>query len=71
MKGQREEAPRRMYIRKGMYEKLGYTPGCEGCRRMKAGMAQRPHEEGCRRRMEEAMQGDEEGKNIIEHARKN
>ena len=34
-----------------------------------AGLGQRPHTESCRERMEEALEGDEEGRAILEAAR--
>jgi hypothetical protein len=61
--------PRRARITRKFYEKFGYTEGCEGCGRMKAGLDQRPHEERCRKRMEEAMEADEEGRNVLEAAK--
>jgi len=65
-----EDAPRRMQLRKRHFEKHEYTEGCEGCRRRKSGMGQRPHTRECRRRMEEAMKtGDEKDKQWVERAR--
>ena len=43
-----------------MLQKYGYTEGCDGCRYKRAGMREaRPHTEVCRRRIDEAMMGDE------------
>ena len=51
---------RRMRITGVMLQKYGYTEGCDGCRYKRAGMREaRPHTEVCRRRIEEAMMGDE------------
>ena len=44
-------------------EKYGYTDDCEGCKHKRAGMRDvRPHSEACRKRIEEAMEEDEEGR---------
>ena len=51
---------RRMRITGVMLQKFGYTEGCDGCRYKRAGMREaRPHTEVCRRRIGEAMMGDE------------
>ena len=43
-----------------MLQKYGYTEGCDGCRYKHAGMREaRPHTKVCRRRIGEAMMGDE------------
>jgi hypothetical protein len=38
-----EDQSRRAYLKKRDFEKFGYDEDCEGCRRMSAGMAARPH----------------------------
>ena len=63
--GMEEQAPRRARITKKYYERYGYTEGCEGCGRLMAGLGQRPHTESCRERMEETLEGDEEGRAIL------
>ena len=55
-----ESEPRRTYLKARDFCKHGWTAGCEGCRRLKAGnMGARPHTEECRRRMEAILK--EEG----------
>ena len=55
-----EEGPRRAYLKKKDFEKHGYTAGCEGCRRLRAGgMTARPHTQECRARIEERLKEDE------------
>ena len=47
-----------------MLQKYGYTEGCEGCRAKAAGMTQKPHGEACRKRIEQALDGDEAGREL-------
>ena len=57
---------RRMKVSTEMLEKCGYTEGCEGCRRKRAGMKEaRPHSEACRGRITKALEGDEEGRELL------
>ena len=60
----RDEAKgRRMQISKKMLEKYVYTEDCEGCSRQRAGIDNhRKHSEVCRKRIMEALEGDEEGR---------
>lgn len=59
----KEHAPRRLKITQKMLERYGYSEGCEGCRYKETGLReQRPHSEACRRRVEAAMEDDEEDK---------
>ena len=67
--GTGEEAPRRTNIKKKFYERYGYTDGCEGCNRLRAGLTQRGHDEGCRSRMEKEMEKDEDGQRLLKGAR--
>ena len=67
---ERRESMRRLYIRRKDVEKYGYTEGCEGCKRMRAGMSAKPHTQECRTRMEEAMKEDEEGRKVLEAAQR-
>ena len=67
--GTGEEAPRRTYIKKKFYERYGYTDGCEGCNRLRAGLTRRGHDEGCRSRMEKEMEKDEDGQGLLKGAR--
>ena len=55
-------APRGIRTEKKDFDKHGYTPGCEGCRRMKDGGERRSHTAKCRERMMKAMSEDDEGK---------
>ena len=44
-----EDEPRRTYLKKGNFERHGYSEGCEGCRRPRAeNMAARAHTKECR-----------------------
>ena len=55
-----EEAGRRTYLKAKDFEKHGFTEGCEGCRRLKAGgMSARPHTEECRQRIEAKLKEEE------------
>ena len=64
----KEAVPRRMKINEQDYEEHGFTEGCEGCRVRKAGLQEyRPHTEGCRKRMGEALK---EGGTYDERVRK-
>ena len=50
-----EVAPRRMYIEKDDLQEHGYTVGCPGCKSLLMGDRMwRNHNDGCKRRMEEA-----------------
>ena len=54
-----EDAPKRSYLKRYHFNEHGYTVDCEGCARLSAGMASRPHAEACRKRMYEAMRNTE------------
>ena len=56
-----EDAPKRSYLKRYHFNEHGYTADCEGCARLSAGMASRPHAEACRKRMYEAMRKTEAG----------
>ena len=48
-----------MYLKAEDFEVHGYTEGCDGCSRLKAGgMDARPHTETCRTRLEEELAKD-------------
>ena len=53
-----------MKITDEILRKYGHTDGCTGCKYKKAGMENRVHSEMCRKRIEEAMEGDEEGRRM-------
>ena len=62
-----EDAPRRAHLTKEFFKEHGYTVGCEGCRRLEAGMAKTiVHTEQCRKRMEETMRGMVKGRKWLE-----
>ena len=52
-----EEAPRKLYVRKEDFKKMGYTENCDGCARLSAGMEPRRHTDKCRKRMNEEDRG--------------
>ena len=64
MQPRKEPQMRRMKITESMLQKYGYTGGCEGCRAKAAGMTQKPHGEACRKRREQALDGDEAGREL-------
>ena len=58
-----EPMSRRMPITYKEVEKYGYIEGCPGCDAKKKGeIARRDHSEKCRKRIEERMEEDEEGR---------
>ena len=62
-----EPLTRRMPITHKEIEKYGFTEGRPGCQAKQRGeIARRGHSEKCRRRIEEAMRNDEEGKRKME-----
>ena len=56
-----EEYIKRIYITKKDLDKYGRTEGCHGCRASLRGGESKPHNEECRKRIEEAMKNDAEG----------
>ena len=59
MRKQTVETPRPVYFKREDFEIYGYSPGCDGCRRLKAGLTGYKHPTPeCRRRMETAMSED-------------
>ena len=54
-----EDQSRRAYLKRRDFEKFGYDEDCEGCKRLSAGMAPRPHRESCRARMENIRKKEE------------
>ena len=65
----REEGPRSTYLKKEAFEKYKYTEGCEGCRRLQAGVARNiVHKPECRERMYKAMSETPEGRKWLEKA---
>ena len=60
----KEPQMRRMKITESVLQKYGYTEGCEGFRAKAAGMTQKHHGETCRKRIEQALDGDEAGREL-------
>jgi hypothetical protein len=54
-----EDQSRRAYLKKNDFVKFGYDEDCEGCRKLSAGKAPRPHRETCRLRMEKHLEEEE------------
>ncbi len=54
-----EDQSRRAYLKKKDFEKFGYDEDCEGCKRLLAGMARRPHKDTCRARMGNHLEKEE------------
>lgn len=67
-KGKEPKQVRRWRIKQADIDKYGPTPGCIGCRAMKAGLPQQGHDEKCRKRMEELIGGTEEGKERLKRS---
>ncbi len=62
---------RAAYIYKSDVDKHGATPGCPGCKAAAQGAKYRArHNDGCRKRFEEAMSQEPDGKKRFEAARK-
>ena len=51
--------PRNVYLKKADFEVHGYSKDCKGCKSVLRGTARMPHSAECRKRMMEAMAGDE------------
>ena len=49
-------------------EQYGHTPGCLGCRTLKAGLPPQTHSENCRKRIEGELTKTEEGKARIDRS---
>ena len=64
----KEEGPRAAYLSKEDFRNFGFTEGCDGCSRLAAGMASRPHTNKCRGRMKEEMKKTPEGRRRLEEA---
>ena len=60
-----EDAARQLQIRRWMLEKFGETPGCRGCEHLLSHKDKRPHTQECRRRIKDALAGDEEGRRVL------
>ena len=64
----KEEGPRDVYLSKEDFKTFGFTEGCEGCSRLAAGMASRPHTSKCRARMKVEMKRTPDGRKRLEEA---
>ena len=67
----KEEGPRAAYLSKEDFRKYGFTEGCDGCGRLAAGMASRPHTSKCRTRMKEEMKKTPDGRKRLEETDRN
>eukprot|EP00971_Amphidinium_carterae_P097492 1929133-Amphidinium_carterae.1 len=66
---QAQSGPRAVYIRRGKeLAKHGLTPGCPGCEAVREGRVAVGHTAGCRKRIEDLMIEDEEGRARLELA---
>ena len=63
-----QELKRRWKITKEDIETYGITPGCLGCRTIKAGLPRQNHSERCRQRIEDEIKNTEEGRAKIERS---
>ena len=55
-----EQHRKSVYLKIKDFEKHGFTEGCEGCKRLRAGgMDARPHNAQCRQRMEEQLKRED------------
>ena len=64
---EKEIIPRRLVITMRELEKYGFTPGCRACERKRRGeLAKTRHSVVCRRRVEEKMNQDEQGKATLD-----
>ena len=62
------EAPRSVYLKKSDFEKYGYTPGCEGCKRMRSGVfGYKNYTTECRRRIETCLSEEKHLRYMKEH----
>ena len=62
------DVKRRWKITKEDIEKYGPTPGCLGCRTLKAGLTRQTHNENCRKRIEDKIMRTAEGRARIERS---
>ena len=67
-KAETHETKRRWKITKEDIETYGATPGCLGCRTMKAGLTRQNHNETCRNRIEVEIKKTEEGRARVDRS---
>jgi hypothetical protein len=64
-----EVQPKAVYVQTWMLESYGFTEGCPGCARKRAGMTIREaHNSQCRERIKEELKQDDKGKETLERA---
>ena len=67
--GPRDFKARRCYIRREVeLAKYGFSDGCEGCRVAQVGAEAKPHSEGCRERIRQAMMNENVGQQRLRAA---
>lgn len=66
----REEAPRKVYVKTDVLKKIGYTPGCLGCRALQEGRTRVGHSDRCRQRAVETMKETAAGRECLSAVRK-
>jgi hypothetical protein len=71
------EPKRRNYIPRGIYvrrdvelKQFGYTDGCDGCERARAGLSHRAHSQACKQRIMEELSKTEAGKKKVDKVRR-
>ena len=65
----RDYKARRFYIRREVeLAKYGFSDDCEGCRVAQVGAAAKPHSEGCREHIRQAMMNDDVGQQRLRAA---
>ncbi len=68
---EQEARPRQTNVTTGAIEKYGFTDGCSGWRAVRLNRTNLPHNEACRRRLEEEMAKEsEEARRRIEDRRR-
>ena len=64
-----ELAPtRRLILKQSDFGKFGYSDRCQGCRALRLKLRGQPHSEECRKRMEDAIGGEDEGQARLDRA---
>lgn len=66
----REEAPRKLYVKTDTLKKIGYTPGCPGCRALQEGRTRVNHNDQCREIAAETMKETVVGRERLNATRK-
>ena len=67
----RDDKARRFYTQREVeLAKYGFSDVCEGCRVAQVGAEAKPHSEGCRERIRQAMVNDDVGQQRLRAAQK-